>query len=152
MIINSCSGTIHTAGYLHSTEYKNAFIISSQESQFIKFKFLYNYFGDNPAKSHEKIGNTDLTIKKELDKYGIYSTVGTEGEIPKETDLIVVYNDVWRWDFKPVLDKLEIAFISPSSQEEIARATFNIYRNKEIHNFPTPEKEVPKMIEELLEN
>jgi hypothetical protein len=35
--------------------------------------------------------------------------------------------------------------------EVIAKSTYNIYWNKEIHNFPSPEKEVPKMIKELLE-
>jgi len=58
--------------------------------------------------------------------------------------------DTWRWDLKKILDKLEIVFISPKG-EVIAKSTYNIYWNKEIHNFPSPEKEVPKMIKELLE-
>lgn len=51
---------------------------------------------------------------------------------------------------KKVLDKLEIVFILPEGNKELARSTYNIYKNKELHDFPTPEKEVPKMIKELL--
>ncbi len=152
IIFSNCAGTINTVGSLKPSQYQNAFIVSAQHSEYIKFKFLYMYFGDNAPTSREKIGNTDLVIKSELDKRGINSVIGEDGEIPQNTDLIILYNDVWRWDFKPVLDNLEIVFISPSTKEEIARSTFNIYRNKEIHNFPNAEKEVPKMIEELLKN
>jgi len=51
---------------------------------------------------------------------------------------------------KKILDKLEIVFISADGKTEIARSTYNIYRNKELHDFPSAEKEVPKMIKELL--
>ena len=61
-----------------------------------------------------------------------------------------MYNDIWRWDLKKILDRLDIVFISPNDNKEIARSTYNVYKNKELHNFPTPEKEVPKMIKELL--
>lgn len=147
---SSCAGTIHTSGSLNSGAYKKAFIVAAHDSQYIKFKFLYMYLGDHTPSAHEKIGNTDLVIKNELEKRGIYSVIGVDGEIPEDIDLIVSYNDVWRWDFKPILDNLDIVFISPETKEEIAKATYNIYYNKEMHNFPNAEKEVPKMMEELL--
>ena len=52
-------------------------------------------------------------------------------------------------EFKKILDKLEIVFISPQG-EMIAKSTYNIYKNKELHNFPTPEKEVSQMMKERL--
>ena len=72
------------------------------------------------------------------------------GSEPKDFDLIVEYKDKWRWDFKKILDELEIKFITPNGKEIISKSNFIIYKNKELHNFPSPEKEVPKMIKELL--
>ncbi len=76
--------------------------------------------------------------------------IGKKEDTPEGFDLIIQYYDTWRWDFKKILDKLEIVFITPEGDKVIAKSTYNIYANKEMHNFPTPEKEVPKMIKELL--
>lgn len=158
ILLSSCAGTIHTTRRTQqmTPNYTKAFIISADNSQYIKFKFgiitpyAYIVLPDDSAQKHEKIGNTDIVIKQELEKYGIKAEIGKEGDMPKDIDLIVLYNDTWRWDFKNILDKLDIVFISPADKTEIAKSTYNIYRNKELHNFPTPEKEVPKMIKELL--
>jgi len=158
ILLCSCAGTIKTVRTSNQnlTNYTKAYIISAENSQYIQFKFGiitpvgYIVLPDDPAKNHEVIGNTDIVIKKELEKYGIKAEIGKKGDLPNDFDLIVVYNDTWRWDLKKVLDKLEIIFISPDGNKEIARSTFNISKNKEMHNFPTPEKEVPKMIKELL--
>ncbi len=158
ILFSSCAGTIKTVRKdpLYYPEYENAYIISAENSQYIKFKFgiitpyAYIVLPDSPAAEHEIIGNTDAVIKNELQKYGINAEIGIKGDIPENIDLIVLYNDIWRWDFKKVLDRLDIVFISPGDNKEIAKSTYNIYKNKELHNFPTPEKEVPKMIKELL--
>jgi hypothetical protein len=154
----SCAGTISTVNYRNqfTSEFKKAYIISSENSQYIKFKFgtimPYGYIPpiDDAAEKNEIIGNTDTIIKQELEKYGIQSIIGKKGDSPEDFDLIVEYSDTWRWDFKKILDKLEINFISPKGDSLLAKSTYNIYKNKEMHNFPTPEKEVPKMIKELL--
>lgn len=154
----SCAGTINTVRKIdHATlSYKKAYIISAENSQYIKFKFgvitpfAYIVLPDDPAQKHEVLGNTDVVIKQELEKNGIFAEIGKKEDMPEGFDLIVMYSDTWRWDLKKVLDKLEIVFISPDGKEELARSTYNIYQNKEYHNFPTPEKEVPKMIKELL--
>lgn len=157
-IFSGCSGTIKTVSYsFDSPSYKNAYIISPETSQYIKFKFgIITFNGyylpptDDPAVESKKIGNTDVVIKNELEKYGINAVIGKKGDTPEGFDLIVEYRDTWRWDFKDILDKLEIYFISPQGDSLIAKSTFEIYKNKEIHNFPLPEKEVPQMIKELL--
>lgn len=154
----SCAGTINTVrnGDPKTINNARAYIISAENSQYIKFKFgvitpfAYIVLPDDPAQEHKVIGNTDIVIKQELEKNGIYAKVGKKDDIPEGFDFIVMYNDTWRWDFKKVLDKLEIVFISGDGKEELARSTYNIYPNKEYHNFPTPEKEVPKMIKEML--
>jgi hypothetical protein len=51
---------------------------------------------------------------------------------------------------KNILDKLEIIFISTTNGEEIGRSIYRINDNSEMHNFPTPKKEVPIMIRELM--
>ncbi len=154
----SCAGTINTTKSPNYNEHKytKAYILSAENSQYIKFKFgvitpyAYIVLPDDPASQHEVIGNTDSIIKKELEKYGIIAEIGKKGDRPEDFDLIVEYQDTWRWDFKKILDKLEIVFITPDGKEVIGESTYNIYKNKELHNFPTPEKEVPKMIKELL--
>jgi hypothetical protein len=155
----NCKGTINTVTYSNSKikNYKNAYIISSENSEFIKFKFgelSYRSYlppKDDPAEKLKKIGNTDTIIKQELEKYGIFSVIGKKGDTPENFDLIIKYKDKWRWDFKNILDELEIYFISKKGNKVIAKSIFNIYKNKKLHNFPIPEKVVPKMIKELLD-
>jgi len=157
-IIISCKGTINTVKYSENnfSKYKKAYIISSENSEYIKLKFGDLTYGgylppeDDPAEKMKVIGNTDTIIKRELEKRGIYAVIGKKGDTPENFDLIVKYKDKWRWDFKKILDKLEISFISPEGNKVLAKSNFSIYKNKELHNFPTPEKEVPKMIKELL--
>ena len=158
VLFSSCAGTINTVRYInYQPEYKKAAIIYSENSQYIQFKpgiiipfGVYIVLPDDPAEKHEVIGNTDKVIKQELEKYGIEAVIIKKGEVTEDFDLLVEYYDTWRWDLKKILDKLEIVFISPKG-EVIAKSTYNIYWNKEFHNFPSPEKEVPKMIKELLE-
>lgn len=153
----SCAGTINTLKFsnIDTNKCKKAYIVSKENSQYIKFKFgvvtpyAYIVLPDNDPSITKAIGNTDLVIKKELEKYGFDVEIGKKGDNPKDIDLIIEYSDTWRWDLKKILDKLEITFIS-SDGDIIGKSTYNIYKNKELHNFPTPEKEVPKMIKELL--
>ena len=152
VIIISCKGTINTVKYSENnfSKYKRAYIISSENSEYIKFKFGdFTYGGylppkDDPAEKMEVIGNTDTIIKRELEKRGIYSVIGKKGDIPENFDLIVKYKDKWRWDFKKILDELEISFIAPEGNKVLAKSNFSIYKNKELHNFPTPEKKSQK--------
>ena len=154
----SCAGTIKTTKHVnkYNLTFQKAYIISSDNSKYIEFKFgtitPYGYITpiDDQAEKSNIIGNTDTIIKQELEKHGIYSVIGKRGDKPEGFDLIVEYTDTWRWDFRKILDRLEINFISPTGDSIIAKSTFNIYKNKELHNFPTPEKEVPKMINQLL--
>lgn len=158
ILLSSCAGTITTVSTTpdYNLDYRKAYIISAENSQYIKFKFgvitpyAYIVLPDDTPQEHEIIGNTDTVIKKELEKFGITAKIGKKGDIPEDIDLIVMYSDIWRWDFKKLLDRLDIVFISPVDKREIAKSTYNIYKNKELHNFPTPEIEVPKMIKELL--
>ena len=153
---SSCSGTINTTFQpnVPKQEFKKAFIISSENSGYIRQKFpiitplVVVFPGDDPAEDHKTIGNTAEVIKQELEKRNIVCTIGKRGETPENTDLIVMYSDVWRWDMKKILDNLVVVFVTPDGKQEISRSTYKIY-SRDIHNFPTPEKEVPKMMKQL---
>lgn len=158
VLFSNCAGTIKTLNYseVGSETYKKAYIVSAKSSDYIKFKFgTFTYNGymvpvDDASVESEVIGNTAEVIKEELGKYGIEGTIGEKGDQPEGYDLIVKYTDTWRWDFKKVLDKLEIIFVSAEGDSILAKSTYDIYHNKELHNFPSPEKEVPKMMKQLL--
>ena len=83
ILLTSCAGTIQTVRQtpLNIPEYKRAYIISAENSQFIKFKFgvitpyAYIVLPDDPAEQHEIIGNTDIVIKKELEKYAVSAEI-----------------------------------------------------------------------------
>jgi hypothetical protein len=157
-MVYGCAGTITTVKSPEqiTKNYKKAYIISTDNSKYIQFKFgiitpfAYIKPSDDPAVQHDQIGTTADVIKAELEKNGIIAVIGKKEDTPADFDFIVQYYDTWRWDFKKILDKLEIVFITPEGDKIIAKSTYNIYKNKELHNFPTPEKEVPKMIKELL--
>ena len=149
-VLSNGSKKIYCYGDFHSMA------DSTDNSQYIQFKFgiitpfAYIIPSDDPSVKHDVIGTTAEVIKKELEKNGIIAEIGKNEDTPEGFDLIVQYYDTWRWDFKKILDKLEIVFITPEGNKVIAKSTYNIYKNKELHNFPTPEKEVPQMIKELL--
>lgn len=73
-LLCSCAGTIQTVRQTQQpiSNFKKALIISSENSQYIRFKFgiitpdAYIILPDDPPQNHEKIGNTDIVIKKEL--------------------------------------------------------------------------------------
>lgn len=158
LLLSSCAGTIKTTNFDKepARSYKTACIVSSEGSKYIKFRFgLITPFGyynpaDKVATDHSIIGNTAEVIKQELEKNGITTTIATDNTVLTDYDLIIEYNDVWRWDLKKILDHLDLFFISGSGDKLLAKSSFSIYKNKELHNFPTPEKEVPKMIHEFL--
>lgn len=156
LLLCSCAGTINTVFQpnIPRTEFKKAFIISSENSGYIRQKFpiitplVVVFPGDDPAEDHKVIGNTAEVIKQELEKRNIECTIGKPGQVPENTDLIVMYSDVWRWDMKKILDNLVIVFVTPDGKREIGHSAYKIY-SRDIHNFPTPQKEVPKMMKQL---
>ncbi len=93
-LLSSCSGTINTVKYSvpEIKEQKKAYIISAENSQYIKFKFGaitplgYVILPDDPAQKHEIIGNTDLVIKNEVEKYGVKAEIVKKGDELGEFD------------------------------------------------------------------
>ncbi|MCT4647438.1 MAG: hypothetical protein N4A74_20800 [Carboxylicivirga sp.] len=103
--LSSCKGTINTLSYIESenNDYKKAYILSSENSKYIEFKFgklnyngLYEIPEDDAPIEREIIGNTDEVIKQELEKQGIEATIGKKGDKPNGYDLIVRFEDTWR--------------------------------------------------------
>ena len=158
LLITGCAGTITTTKYTdpYHADFKKAYIISSENSGFIKFRFgIYHSYivvpeFNGPAEKVDPIGNTAEVIQRELENHGIHAVIGKRGDQPADFDLIVEYSDTWRWDVKKILDRLEIVFVSADGDSVLARSVYDIHKYKKTHNFPTPEKEVPKMIRQLL--
>ena len=117
----------------------------------IPLGYVYIVPTDDAPVTKEKIGNTDSVIMKELSKYHIDAQIIQPGDTINKADLLVFYKDVWRWDFKKILDNLEIVFYARESEQPVISSTFSVGTNKEIHNFPSPEKVVPKMIRQMME-
>ncbi len=154
-----CAGKITTikTPKADTSKFKKAFIISAENSQYIEFKFGSILAGgaylppvnDDPAKTTKVKGKTAEVIKEELSKYGVASIIGEKGSTPEDIDVIVKYSDIWRWDLKEILDSLDILYIDPETNQIIAESHFKI-GHTEYHDFPLPENEVPKMINELM--
>lgn len=158
LCVMGCAGTIKTHNYYSTQEktYNKVYVVAAENSQFIRFKpgiILpmggYIVLRDDPAVQRSVIGNTDQVIKTELERYGYNVEIVHRGDLLGDFDFLVEYHDTWRWDFKKVLDRLEIYMIA-SDGRVIAKSLYKIFNNKELHNFPTPNKEVPKMVKALL--
>ena len=113
LALSSCAGTVRTTQQASvRPDYKSAYIVSAEHSNYIKFKmgiitpFFYVVPADGPAQKREVIGDTDLVIEQELLKYGVQSTIGQKDDPLAGYDLVVFYNETWRWDFNKILDKL----------------------------------------------
>ncbi len=158
LLLTGCAGTIKTHNY-HSVKEKTfnkVYVVAAENSKFIRFKpgivlpmGSYIVLKDDPAVQKPVIGNTDQVIKAELEQYGYDVEIVNKGDLLGDFDFLVAYQDTWRWDFKKVLDRLEIYLIAPDGKV-IGKSLYKIFWNKEMHNFPTPKKEVPKMMKALL--
>lgn len=157
LLFFSCSGKIITTNNGFSkNQFSKAYIISNEESR-RKLPFVVplpnvTIHGTTAAGKTKKIGNIEEVIKNELEKHGIEAIIATDNDedIPEDIDFIVIYYDIWRWDFKNVLEYLEIVFLHTNGEDVLARSIYKIHASKEFHNFPTPKKEIPKMFNQLL--
>lgn len=155
-ILFSCSGKIITSneGFIRN-QFNKAYIISNKDSR-RKLPFVIPLpnaiiHGTTSAGDTKKIGNIEQVIKDELEKHGFEAIIASDDEeIPEDIDFIVIYYDIWRWDFKNILEYLEIVFLHSNGEDVLARSIYKIHASKEFHNFPTPKKEIPKMFDQLL--
>jgi hypothetical protein len=158
---SACKGTIETVTYVSKNiRFKRAYIIAPQRPTHYKFvpTMIPAYFWDEShrdalyasAEKIEVVGKTEKAIREELEEYGISAVIGTSKNAPEGFDIIVKFNESWTWDMTNILDHLEIIFISCTDGKEIGRSIYRINDNSEMHNFPTPRKEVPNMIRELM--
>lgn len=135
-------------------KYKTAYIIDSKYSKFrgasvipIPGTVLVLPGDEEKVESRGKIS---VLIRDELQKYGVNAVIGSETDsIPENIDLIIRYEDVWEWDFKHYLSSLVIKFIANGTNDVIAEGKF---KSAIAHDFPIPEREIPKIIKKYLNN
>lgn len=85
----------------------------------------------------------DVTIAKQLKNMGLHNiSSGTEINKPKDTDIIVLYEDRWMWDITNYLLFLKIQFRDANSDLLLARG--KSYRTSLVR------KSVDEMVQETL--
>lgn len=104
---------------------------------------------DGEVVKKKAIGDTDKYLKQEFDKMGMKTSIGYYKDIPDDTDLLVIYSDKWRWDFKKIMDRLDVEFINYKSKELVAEMKYRI-GSKEMHDYPSAQEEVPRLFEKYL--
>ncbi|MBC8215430.1 MAG: hypothetical protein H8E64_02825 [Candidatus Marinimicrobia bacterium] len=103
---------------------------------------------DKEAELAPGIGSTQIHIEKYLKDKGINTTYGSEENIPNAPDLFLVYQDIWKWDFKNYLFVLKICLIDPITGETIAEGTYRSSEG-EFHDFASSEREVPNILDAI---
>ncbi len=103
---------------------------------------------DKETELSPEIGNTKKHIEDYLNRKGIQTTYGSKEKDPSNSDLFLVYQDLWKWDIKNYLFVLKIYLIDPDSGEIIAEG---IYRSSEgeFHDFASSEREVPNILDAI---
>ncbi len=103
-----------------------------------------NSFVYSKVAAHKPI---DSLICTEIIKHGFECDIVKKGEQIEQNKYIVLYQDYWSWDFKQYMHILKV---------------WVYYNNKEIikvvsegntagmHDFPTPENQVPKLVDLIM--
>jgi hypothetical protein len=154
-VLVGCAGVVRST-VIHDEFYKQkkVLIIKSDASSYIPFQ-MGNiiggmYFPPTTSTVKEKpvIGNTDIVIKKELEKRGFEVYIAGDKPITNDFQLVVRYKDTWKWDMSDYMPYLEIYFMDAATLKTNARTSYA--NSSETHDYPTPEKTIPKMLDDLL--
>lgn len=138
MLFIGCAGSIKPFVYpnvdLHN--YKTAFIIANE----------YSTYKD---KKVQKMANIPTALKKELEKYGLNCIIGSNSDlIPDTVDIIVKYEDYWKWDITYFLYLLVVRIVENNSYRLLAEAEYKV---DHFHDYPDVDKEVSRMIIKLFD-
>lgn len=152
-LLCSCAGSYYIDKYTEDPlqDVESVYIIKADSSYYEKFMMgmilptgYVPPVVDGEIVKKNAIGDTDKYLKIEFDKLGMNTSIGSYNEIPDTTDLLVIYSDKWRWDFKKVMDKLDVELIDYKSKELVGEMKYRI-GSKEMHDYPSAEEEVPRL-------
>lgn len=86
-------------------------------------------------------------IKKELRSLGYTCTIYNSLPEIDHKAIYISYQDYWEWDFKRYMHLMVMNVFNPN--DELIFRVVSYSNHKGFHNFPTPTKQIPLMIEEL---
>ena len=166
LVITSCRGTLTVnAPNKYNKAIRKVFVAEKQTS----YKVPINFIGaagvlggaiggamaglaSKDMKKYEvpAIGKTYLHIKNFFEKSGYTVVSGNLETIPTDIDAVVDYDDYWEWDLKYYLKMLKITFKDPKTGNIFAEGLYKASRGG-LHDYPSSEREVPKLISAILE-
>ncbi len=158
IMLSSCAGSYYIDKYTDDPlqGVNKVYIIKADSSYYEKFMMgivlpsgYIPLVVDGEVVKTKAIGDTDKYLKKEFDKLGMKTSIGYYNEIPDDTDLLVIYSDKWRWDFKKIMDRLDVEFIDYRSKELVAEMKYRI-GSKDMHDYPSAQEEVPRLFNKYL--
>lgn len=95
----------------------------------------------------DRSADVDASLQRELLLRGLSVTAGTEANpsVPAEADLLVRYQDGWRWDLVMYLKRLDLQIYDAQTDTLLASAT---WKNSALHGFHGMDKVVRQLVAE----
>lgn len=163
LILNSCATIIRTdvrdENYIRDFQQKNIYIISNHKSiKHLNIFFPPPYFIDNyedfPRLFNliDKKEDIDKKIINELQKQNYFPIIINDiSEIIEQESIVIIAKDVWQWDFRYYMHILKVYIYNKNGTDLKLAAIIGSEGNSSgIHNFPMPDKEIPRIIERVL--
>ena len=86
-------------------------------------------------------------IEKELPQHGYSCTIRSSSPDPDNSAIYLSYQDYWERDLKKYMHLMVISVFN--SQDKLIYKVVSHSNPKGFHNYPTPAKQLPLMIDEL---
>lgn len=161
--ISSCASTIRTEiydeNYRNEFDKENIYILKNPYSVkhlniLLPPPYYIENYNDSPMwfKYVDKFDDIDNKIAKELLKYDYNSKMINDISEIKEKHAIVIFSqDVWQWDLVNYMHILKVNISYKHNQQLDLIAQIGSEGNSAgIHNFPSPDSEIPRIIKEVL--
>jgi len=93
--------------------------------------------------------DVDDDVRRALLHHGLSETEGTDDAIQnKNVDLVVKYDDHWRWDLTMYLQSIDIELFDSKTGSLIAESS---WKNSAFHRFPNAEDVVDDLVNQTFE-
>lgn len=124
-----------------NTLFPPAYFIDKYEEYPNKFKFV------------EKIDDIDEKIVNEFVKYSFKVVeINSVYEIMEDNAIVIFSQDVWQWDFKNYMHILKVhIYMLKNHRLELLVTIGSEGNSAGLHNYPSPDSEIPRIINEILE-
>jgi hypothetical protein len=89
----------------------------------------------------------DALLQKEMLRHGFAVSVGPEGGTSGNAQLIVRYDDDWKWDLAMYLRSFDVMVYDPKTQVLLATGS---WKNSVFHGFYSEDKVVAQVVDQTL--